>query len=183
MKKRILTSAAVLCSALAAASQAKDVHSPDGQWAVRAEKAISLVDSGGQEILTLVRDTTGDVKVEVAWSPDSRHVVVVENAARGSGIVAAWRDDAWHKTLQLDSQEGAFIDREQSRFHGRLVAEHRNLHGWVTPSAVLVEGDLAFSSGAKSRYGYTLEFRQVPGRLDRGGYEEGQLIGRDYHDL
>ena len=87
MKRKllILVFVAVLWSV---ASQAKDVRSPDGQFAVRAEKAITLVDAGGNEILTLVKDTTGDQKIEVAWSPDSRHVLIVEGGARDSSIVA-----------------------------------------------------------------------------------------------
>ncbi len=178
----ILTYAAA--GILAVSSQAKDVHSPDGRFAVRAEAIISLIDSSGNQILTLVRDTSGDAKVEVAWSPDSRHVVVVENGERvGSGIVAAWKDEVWHKTIESESQEGALIQAQQAKFHGRLVAEHRKLDGWKSPSEVLVQGDMTFSSGGNYHYGYTLAFRQVPGRLDRGGYEEGQLIGKDYHSL
>src|SRR5271165_2032804 len=88
MKTQILTCLAAGILLGAVPSQGKDVRSPDGQFAVRAESAISLVNSSGALILTLVRDTTGDAKVEVAWSPDSRHVVVVENGERvGSGIV------------------------------------------------------------------------------------------------
>jgi hypothetical protein len=182
MKTQLLYAAASIL--LAVASQAKDVRSPDGRFAVRAEASISLVDSRGDQILTLVRDTTGDAKVEVAWSPDSRHVVVVENGERvGSGIVAAWKDDVWHKTIENESQEGALIQAQQAKFHSRLVAEHRKLNGWISPSEVLVQGDMTFSSGGNYHYGYTLAFRQVPGRLDRGGYEEGQLIGKDYHSL
>jgi hypothetical protein len=181
MKTQLLYAAASLL--LAVASQAKDVRSPDGRFAVRAEATISLVDASGASILTLVRDTSGDAKVEVAWSPDSHHVVVVENSARGSGIVAAWKDEAWHKTIELDQDQAGIIQAQQAKFHGRLVAEHRKLDGWKSPSEVLVQGDMNFSSGGNYHYGYTLAFRQVPGRLDRGGYEEGQLIGKDYHSL
>ena len=182
MKRQTLYAAAGIL--LAVSSQAKDVHSPDGRFAVRAEASISLVDAAGNQLLTLVRDTSGDAKVEVAWSPDSKHVVVVENGERvGSGIVAAWKDEVWHKTIEPESQEGALIQAQQAKFHGRLVSEHRKLNGWITASEVAVQGDMTFSSGAKYRYGYTLAFRQVPGRLDRGGYEEGQLIGKDYHSL
>jgi len=181
MKTQLLYAAASLL--LAVASQAKDVRSPDGRFAVRAEATISLVDASGTSILTLVRDTSGDAKVEVAWSPDSHHVVVVENSARGSGIVAAWKDEAWHKTIELDQDQAGIIQAQQAKFHGRLVAEHRKLDGWKSPSEILVQGDMNFSSGGNYHYGYTLAFRQVPGRLDRGGYEEGQLIGKDYHSL
>jgi hypothetical protein len=185
MKTQILTCLAAGILLGAVPSQGKDVRSPDGQFAVRAESAISLVNLSGALILTLVRDTSGDAKVEVAWSPDSRHVVVVENGERvGSGIVAAWKDEVWHKTIELESQVGGLIQAQQVKFHSRLVAEHRKLNGWVTPSQVLVEGDMTFANGAKYRYGYTLAFRPGgPVRLDRGGYEEGELIGKDFHGL
>jgi hypothetical protein len=175
--------AALLLSVLS--SYARDLHSPDGKFAVRAEASISLIDSSGQPILTLVRNTSGDTKVEVAWSPDSRHVVVVENSHIGSGIVAAWSDGAnWHKTIQMDQDQAGIVRAGQAQFHGRLVAEHRKLDGWVTPREVLVKGEMVFSNGGKCNYGYTLAFRtgeQV--RLDRGGYEEGELVGTNYHLL
>ena len=181
MKTQLLYAAASIL--LAVASQAKDVRSPDGRFAVRAEATISLVDASGASILTLVRDTSGDAKVEVAWSPDSHHVVVVENSVRGSGIVAAWKDEAWHKTIELDQDQAGMVQAQQARFHGRLVSEHRKLAGWITPSEVAVQGDMTFSSGGQYHYGYTLAFRPGPGRLDRGGYEEGELVGKDYHPL
>jgi hypothetical protein len=181
MKTQLLYAAASIL--LAVASQAKDVRSPDGRFAVRAEANILLVDASGASILTLVRDTSGDAKVEVAWSPDSQHVVVVENSVRGSGIVAAWKDQAWHKTIELDQDQAAIVQAEQAQFHGRLVAEHRKLTGWISPSEVAVKGEMTFSSGGKYTYGYTLVFRPGPGRLDWGGYEEGELIGKDYRSL
>ena len=181
MKTQLLYAAASIL--LAVATQAKDVRSPDGRFAVRAEATISLVDASGTSILTLVRDTSGDAKVEVAWSPDSHHVVVVENSMRGSGIVAAWKDEAWHKTIELDQDQAGIVQAEQVQFHGRLVAEHRKLAGWISPIEVAVKGEMTFSSGGKYAYGYTLVFRRGPGRLDRGGYEEGELVGKDYHRL
>ena len=181
MKTQLVYAAASIF--LAVASQAKDVRSPDGRFAVRAEATILLVDASGASILTLVRDTSGDAKVEVAWSPDSQHVVVVENDVRGSGIVAAWKDQAWHKTIELDQDQAGIVQAEQTQLHGRLVAEHRKLTGWISPSEVAVKGEMTFSSGGKYAYGYTLVFRPGPGRLDRGGYEEGELIGKDYRSL
>ena len=156
MKTQLLYAATSIL--LAVASQAKDVRSPDGRFAVRAEATISLVDASGTSILKLVRDTSGDAKVEVAWSPDSHHVVVVENSVRGSGIVAAWKDEAWHKTIELDQDQAGVVQAEQAQFHGRLVAEHRKLAGWMSPSEVMVKGEMTFSSGGKYTYGYTLVF-------------------------
>lgn len=178
---QVLTYATVLLTAVA--SESKDLHSPDGRFAIRAESAISLVDSSGEQILNLVRNTAGDTKVEVAWSPDSKHVVVVESSQRGSGIVAAWRDETWHKTLEMDEDQAGIVQQKQTQFGGRLIAEHRKLAGWITPTEVQVKGEMIFSGGRKFEYGYTLAFRPGPGRLDRGGYEEGELIGKDYRSL
>jgi hypothetical protein len=49
MKTQLVYAAASIL--LAVASQAKDVRSPDGRFAVRAEATISLVDAGGASIL------------------------------------------------------------------------------------------------------------------------------------
>ena len=133
--------------------------------------------------LTPRPDTTGDAKVEVAWSPDSQHVVVVENGERGiSAIIGSLERRGWHKTIELDRRR-SMIQAQQARFHGRLVSEHRKLAGWITPSEVAVQGDMTSQAADKYHYGYTLAFRPGPGRLDRGGYEEGELVGKDYHTL
>jgi len=74
----------------------------------------------------LERDTQGDQKVEVAWSPGSRHVVIVENGIRDSAITAAWKDEVWHKTIEVDH---APIRKEGDR----LIAEHRKFV-WLAAS-------------------------------------------------
>jgi hypothetical protein len=178
MKKLSTLTCAVAVILSGTWSQGKDVKSPDGRFAVRAEASITLVDSAGDQILSLVRDTIGDTKVEVAWSPDSRHVVVVENGARDSAIIGAWRDQVWHKTIEVD-EDRAPIRKDNAR----VIAEHRKLAGWLTPSEVSVIGDMMFSNGGKYKYGYTLSFRPGPVRLDRGGYEEGAIVGHDYKIL
>jgi hypothetical protein len=123
MENKILITAAAM---LVTAAQAKDAHSPDRQVAIRAEATISLVDSRGNEILMLERDTQGDQKVEVAWSPGSRHVVIVENGIRDSAITAAWKDEVWHKTIEVDH---APIRKEGDR----LIGEHRKFV-WLAAS-------------------------------------------------
>jgi hypothetical protein len=131
MKRTLLITAAMLIAAL---SQARDIRSPDGKYAVRAEQTITLVDlQTGQTLLVLSDDTTGATRVEVAWAPDSRKVAMVEDYPRGSAVFAAWTDmpnptlldqamrsrpnrpAVWHKTLQADADERAIIHRaEQS---------------------------------------------------------------------
>jgi hypothetical protein len=123
MENKILITAAAM---LVTAAQAKGAHSPDRQVAICAEATISLVDSRGNEILMLERDTQGDQKVEVAWSPGSRHVVIVENGIRDSAITAAWKDEVWHKTIEVDH---APIRKEGDR----LIGEHRKFV-WLAAS-------------------------------------------------
>jgi hypothetical protein len=111
-------------------------------------------------------------------------VVVVENGPRvGSGIVAAWKDRAWHKTIESETEVGTLIRSQLAKNRSRLVSEQRKLAGWLTPTQVLVRGELTFTNGLKCRYGYTLEFHEVEGHLDRGGYEEGQLVASNYQLL
>src|SRR5260370_28945540 len=158
MKTDTLSGAAAALLLTAFSSNARDLRSPDGRFAVRAESAISLIDSSGKQILTLVRNTAGDTKVEVAWSPDSRRVIVVESSQRGSGIVAAWRDETWHKTLEMDEDQAGIVQQKQMQF-GRLIAEHRKVAGWITPTEVQVKGEMMFSGGRQYDSGYPLTFK------------------------
>ena len=200
MKRTLLITAAMLIAAL---SQARDIRSPDGKYAVRAEQTITLVDlQTGQTLLVLSDDTTGATRVEVAWAPDSRKVAMVEDYPRGSAVFAAWTDmpnptlldqamrsrpnrpAVWHKTLQADADERAIIHRAEQEFSGRLVSENRVFAGWISPDAIRVKGEMHFSSGKRCAYQYTLYFvTNTVGHLDKGGYEEGVIVGRDHRLL
>ena len=197
MKRTLLITAAMLIAAL---SQARDIRSPDGKYAVRAEQTITLVDlKSGQTLLVLSDNTTGATRVEIAWAPDSRKVAMVEDYPRGSAVFAAWTDmqnqtlldqamsshpngpASWHKTLQADADESAIIHRAEQQFGGRLVSENRVFAGWISSDAIHVKGEMHFSSGKRCAYQYTLNFvTNAVGHLDRGGYEEGVIIGRDH---
>ena len=197
MKRTLLITAAMLIAAL---SQARDIRSPDGKYAVRAEQTITLVDlQTGQTLLVLSDDTTDATRVEVAWAPDSRKVAMVEDYPRGSAVFAAWTDSpkptlldqsfasrpnrpaVWHKTLQADADERAIIHRAEQEFSGRLVSENRVFAGWISPDAIRVKGEMHFSSGKRCAYQYTLYFViNTVGHLDKGGYEEGVIVGRDH---
>jgi hypothetical protein len=159
--------------------RAETVRSPDGRFAIETGPGIEVVDSTGQTALSLVPSLNGANKVEVAWSPDSRRVVIATNAARGSGVMAAWREGAaWHKTVEPDSESG--FDR-LVKGHGRLVAEHRSLGGWVSADALTVTGELIFASGRREAYRYTLTFvSSSSAGLNRGGFEQGVLVGANY---
>jgi hypothetical protein len=195
MKTTLLITVAICVAAM---SDAKDIPSPDGKYAVRAEATISLIDvKSGQTLLVLSNDTAGAARVEVAWAPDSRKVAMVEDWPRGSAVFAAWTDtpeqtlldqatssprpDVWHKTLQADADEKAIIHQAEQEFGGRLVSENRVFAGWLSPDAIRVKGEMHFSSGKRCAYQYTLHFlTNVVGHLDKGGYEEGVIVGRDH---
>jgi hypothetical protein len=195
MKIKLFVLVTICVSSL---SQAKDVVSPDGKYAVRAEETITLVDvNSGQTLLVLSKNTAGATRVEVAWAPDSRKVAMVEDWPHGSAVFGAWtgtpektlldrvtsspRPDVWHKTLQADADEKAIIHQAEQQFGGRLVSENRVFAGWLSPDAIRVKGDMHFSSGKRCAYQYTLHFMtNAVGHLDKGGYEEGVIVGRDH---
>jgi hypothetical protein len=195
MKTTLFITAAMCAAAL---SHARDIASPDGKYVVRAEATISLIDvKSGQTLLVLSNNTAGATRVEVAWAPDSRKVAMVEDWPRGSAVFAAWTDtpeqtlldqgmsrprpDVWHKTLQADADEKAIIHQAEQEFGGRLVSENRVFAGWLSPDAIRVKGEMHFSSGKSCAYQYTLHFlTNGVGHLDKGGYEEGVIVGRDH---
>jgi hypothetical protein len=195
MKMKLFVLVTICVSSL---SQAKDVVSPDGKYAVRAEETISLVDvKSGQTLLVLSKNTAGATRVEVAWAPDSRKVAMVEDWPHGSAVFGAWTDtpeqtlldqatssprpDVWHKTLQADADEKATIHQAEQEFGDRLVSENRVFAGWVSPDSIKVKGEMHFSSGKRCSYQYTLHFlTNAVGHLDKGGYEEGAIVGRDH---
>jgi hypothetical protein len=198
MKRKLLILAAMLVAAL---SQARDIPSPDGKYTIRAEEIITLVDvRTGQTLLVLSNNTAGATRVEVAWAPDSRKIVMVENYPRGSVIFGAWTDSSprtlleesmtahrpavWHKTLQADADESTVIRRAEQKCGGRLVSEKRVFAGWISSDAIRVKGEMQFSSGERRPYQYTLQFlTNVTGHLDKGGYEGGVIMGRDHRLL
>jgi hypothetical protein len=195
MKIKLFVLVTICVSSL---SQARDVVSPDGKYAVRAEATIGLIDvKSGQTLLVLSNNTAGATRAEVAWAPDSRKVAIVEDWPRGSAVFAAWTDtpeqtlldrvtssprpDVWHKTLQADADEKAIIHQAEQEFGGRIVSENRVFAGWLSPDAIRVKGEMHFSSGKRCAYQYTLHFlTNAVGHLDKGGYEEGVIVGRDH---
>jgi hypothetical protein len=184
MKKIILLLTA--CISILGLGQAKDCLSPDRRFAVRADQTISLVNlASGEQLLMFTRNTTGLVRVEVAWSPDSRKVAIAEDYQHGSGIVAAWLDgQSWHKTLEMDADAESFIKRLQQQFGGPLVAENVSFDGWSSEESIRVKGILHFRSGRSCNYTYTLYFLpSAVTHLDRGGYEVGKLVGKDFRVL
>src|SRR5690349_8570026 len=108
---------ALLLGALSA--RAETIPSPDRQFTVTTGDQIEVTDAT-VPVLTLVRSTTGVKRIEGAWSPDSRRVVVVEGYARGSGVFGAWHNGStWHKTLEDDDGEaGAEFTRAVERPYG-----------------------------------------------------------------
>jgi hypothetical protein len=174
----------LVCTALIAVTitvYGKDVWAPDHHYAIRAESAISLVDQAGNQIFVLAPQTKQDLRVEVAWSPDSKHVLVLENYQRGSVITGAWFDgSSWHKTIE-DASIDKFIELQSRQLKQRVQSEHEQFAGWISPSEMAVQGVASFSGSHTINYRYNLIFEpDAFVHLDRGGYEEGQLVGKDY---
>jgi hypothetical protein len=177
------TSLVIIIALVVGLAQAKDCVSPNGRFAVRAESVITLIDvKTGQQLLVLNDNTSFLTRVEIAWSPDSTKVGMVTDARRGSGVYAAWLNgSSWHKTLERDSDLIGVIERAEKEFGGRLVAENRTFHGWATPDALRVQGTMHLTSGKQCQYQYLLEFHpNAVTHLDRGGYEEGAIVGKDF---
>jgi hypothetical protein len=131
-------------------------------------------------LIPLEKDTSRVRQLEVSWSPDSHRVVLLEKTARGSVVLAAWQTGAaWRKAFQTDPMPG--LTELVTRSGSRLVSERRSLGHWLSEEAITMEGELRFADGSRHAYRYTLEFVARPTPLERGGGEEGALIGADYH--
>ena len=206
MKRNLTVAAALLIAALC---QARDVRSPNGSYAIRAENSISLVDlESGSTLLVLDQDASGESRVEVAWAPNSMKVAIVEDDARGSVVLGAWTDErsipadmasdpeflkgpsdvvgrpgTWHKTIQ-DDNEKAIFSEAQRRFGGLVVAESRVFAGWISNDAIRVKGEIRLSNGKRCAYQYVAQFNpNVVGHLSKAGFKQGVLVGRNHHFL
>jgi hypothetical protein len=180
IKLGILTACAALL--LTVSVRALQTASPDGQFEVKTgPSSIEVLNASGEPVLLLQKRTIGNPRVEVAWSPDGRRVVVAENFPCGSEVLAAWREgNVWHRGLEGDEGLEGLGRALQRQGLGRVVAEHRTLKGWVSPDALEVTGEMTLSGGRRVAYAYTLRFVSAPGHLDRGGYEEGVIKGTNY---
>jgi hypothetical protein len=160
--------------------QGFEAESPDGHWKVtRNVKRIQLVDlqHGGTPVLTLIDSLDGFKTLESTWSSDSKRLVLIGNAARGSCVWAAWQDgETWRRTLETDF----FPELTQTaEANGGIGQEHREAAEWKDPEGLVINGAVQFRNSAGLRYAYVLRF-QPPGTTlsrDRGGYEEGEILG------
>ena len=177
----ICASAALLLTAFTGKST--EANSPDGLYSIQSSRSVSLVDSKGQSLITLIRSTTGNTKIEVSWAPTSKRVVVATNSALGSAIVGAWTDDngaTWRKCLEPDADQTTIINQAQRDAGSRLVAESLTLGDWGSPNELQVKGSMTFSNHKQAEFSYVLEFKSGIGKLDRQGYEEGIVVAKDY---
>ena len=177
MKTRLAILTAWLLAALSA--RAETVASPDGRFSVQAGPTLEVVDAAGQQLILLDKDTARVRQLEVSWSPDSHRVVLLEKTDHGSVVLAAWQTGAtWHKAFQTDPMPG--LTELVTRSGSRLVSERRTLGHWLSEQAITMEGELRFADGSRHAYRYTLEFVSRPTPLERGGDEEGAIIGTHY---
>jgi hypothetical protein len=159
----------------------KQIPAPDGAYVLEISEAIRVVNSGNSSSLTLATNLEGVHRVDAKWSPDSRRVVVVISYTRGSGVEAAYIDGSgWHKALQPDTDLPTDELTRQAGASGRLTSQSCRLGDWLDSRRIRVTGELIFSGQKKVPYEYTLVFTSEPGRLDRGGFEEGVIKGIEY---
>jgi hypothetical protein len=169
---------------LASIASADTLPSPDGQYTLKTGQGIEITDSSGQPVLTLVDHLAGSDRLEVAWSADSKRVVVATNAGRGSAVLAAWHDGpAWHKTIEQEQDSARFVGWLKARVHSDIVSEHRELEGWTGPDALTVKCKVTFERGLSIQYQYLLTFTSSQVRLDRGGFEEGAVKASDFKEV
>jgi hypothetical protein len=173
MKKHILALIATLPTLAYATT------SPDHKWSLQDGKAVDIVSTGNSEAFKLL-NKVGPARITSLWSPDSKKVVVIENIGGGSAVFGAWlSSDGWQKTLQLDSDQAALYKHVQ----GKVVSERRSFGEWLSHDTIQIHGTLTLSSGKTVPYRYQLQFRQGPGHLDSGGYQEGIIKGTKYEIL
>jgi hypothetical protein len=181
MKRSLPFFISIVCLAgRAAFGQGFELSSPDGHWKVtRDVKRIQLVDlqRGSASVLTLIDSLDGFKTLESTWSSDSKRVVLIGNAARGSCVWAAWQDgESWRRTLQTDFFPKIEAKADQN---GGIVQEHRAAEEWKDPEGLVINGFVQFRNNTGLSYAYVLRF-QPPGTpltRDRGGYEEGEILG------
>ena len=166
---------------------AKLVSSPNGNWNVETTThgtnlAVAIFNTAGRPVTVIDRDTTGSKSVSAKWAPDSKQVVLLDQAALGSGIVAAWFDgDKWHATVEPDSDLSAVEDLAKSNgINGEVKAEERSLGDWISPDTIQIRGTLHYQSGKVFSYSYKLQI--IPGSysVNRGGFETGGLKATDF---
>ena len=171
MKTIIIWAAAGLLATTFTAKSA-DPNSPDGLYSIQSSRSgISLVDSKGESLITLVRSMTEGTKIEVSWAPTSKRVVIATNSPLGSAIVAAWTDDngsTWRKALEPDTDQTRIANQAQRDAGGRLIAESLTLGDWGSPDKLHVKGNMKFSNHRQAEFNYGLEF------------ESGVLVAKDY---
>jgi len=168
---------------------AKLGSSSDGKWSVETitrdtKPAVAIFDSRGNPVIIVDSDTTGSKLVRAKWSPDSKQVVLLDQAPLGSGIIAAWFDGAkWHVTVEPDSDLGAVEALAKKHgINGDLKAEERMLGDWITPGTIHIRGAVRYMSGKKFFYSYNLQI--VPGSyaVNRSGFETGGLNATSFRE-
>jgi hypothetical protein len=175
--KNILTAIALFVGSTSFLQAATD--SPDGKFVIKAGDSIIIQNSAGEPVLVLTK--VGAIKrIEAAWSPDSQRVVVVTAYGGGSAIFGAWHEgDMWHKSLELDSDLSPITKQI-----GSVISESRSLGPWSSPNTVAINGAMISRGNKHWTFGYTLHFQTGSAqtyKLDRAGFEEGALVGKDYY--
>ena len=167
-------------------AHAKMIVAPDGRFELAIESnSITLTDAKtATPLMPLAFDTSQDQGIDAVWSPDSTRVVVVENTARGSDVIAAYRsgDGKWHKTAESDRSGAAFIHSVTERVGSKIKSEQRSIAGWIDADTARIKGLLHFADGQNVSYTYTDSFGDGgQRRTSVAGYDLGAIKSSGYH--
>jgi hypothetical protein len=166
-------------------AHAKMIVAPDGRFELAIESnSITLTDAKtATPLMPLAFDTSQDRGIDAVWSPDSTRVVVVENTARGSDVIAAFfKDGKWHKTAESDRSGAAFIHSVTERVGSKIKSEQRSIAGWIDADTARIKGLLHFADGQNVSYTYTDSFGGGgQRRTSVAGYDLGAIKSSGYH--
>ena len=200
MKRNLTVAAALLIATLC---QARDVRSPNGSYAIRAENSISLVDlESGSTLLVLDQDASGESRVEVAWAPNSMKVAIVEDEARGSVVLGSSTDE---RSIPADIASDPEFSKGPSDVVGRSATcirrsrtttrrqssggptsvwrlggrRSRVFAGWISNDAIRVKGESGSQTGSAAPIStWRNLIRRSSGILFlEGRIQQGVLVG------
>lgn len=161
--------------------------SPDRQWGMRGgdTASLELVDQLGTPIMDLIPASIArDAEhVNIAWSEDSQHCLILAQYRRGSVVYGIWCDSGtWHKAVQSDNDQAGIVRLAQQKLGGQLQRESRWFAGGMRGNGIQVRGTLTMNNGKTARYEYDLEFMPSLFVSDQliNGFEQGEISGRNY---
>jgi hypothetical protein len=146
--------------------------SPDGLYSIQSSRSeVSLVDSQGQSLITLIPSMTGGTKIEISWAPTSKRVVVANEQRFGLGNRRGldrrqWRDlEESSRTRRLPNQYCKSSPTGRGKPINCRIAYVRRLG---IPDELQIKGNMKFSNHKQAEFSCGIEFGS------------GVLVTKDY---